>query len=195
MVTPPVGCSATTSEQRDRIQLSVSALARDTTGSPMQECDIVMRGGVTSGVVYPLAIAELSEKYRFRNIGGTSVGAIGAAAAAAAEYRRRHSSNAGFEELQRLPEVLKQSGFLLDLFRPLPATRPLFNALMQLTGSTTHMGSLLRLITQLLLGVSTPGCAWRTGPAAPFLYLPGNWAGRHSGLRSGSDRHGCSVRQ
>ena len=48
---------------------------------------MVMKGGLTSGVVYPLAICELARHYSFKNIGGTSAGAIGAAAAAAAEYQ------------------------------------------------------------------------------------------------------------
>lgn len=52
-------------------------------------CDIVMKGGITSGIVYPPAIAKLAKNYRFKNIGGTSAGAIAAAAAAAAEYQRR----------------------------------------------------------------------------------------------------------
>jgi predicted acylesterase/phospholipase RssA len=47
------------------------------------ECDLIMKGGVTSGLVYPGAIATLSETFRLRNIGGTSAGAIGAVAAAA----------------------------------------------------------------------------------------------------------------
>ena len=47
------------------------------------ECDLVMRGGITSGIVYPRAIAKLAESYRFRSIGGTSAGAIAAAATAA----------------------------------------------------------------------------------------------------------------
>ena len=48
------------------------------------ECDLVMRGGITSGIVYPRAIAKLAETYNFRSIGGTSAGAIAAAATAAA---------------------------------------------------------------------------------------------------------------
>ena len=40
------------------------------------ECDLVMRGGITSGIVYPCAIAKLAETYRFRSIGGTSAGAV-----------------------------------------------------------------------------------------------------------------------
>jgi predicted acylesterase/phospholipase RssA len=47
-------------------------------------CDLVMKGGITSGIVYPPAIAKLAREYRFKNIGGTSAGAIAAAVAAAA---------------------------------------------------------------------------------------------------------------
>lgn len=50
------------------------------------ECDLIMKGGVTSGIVYPGAIARLAQDYRIRSIGGTSAGAIGAAAAAAMEH-------------------------------------------------------------------------------------------------------------
>ena len=46
---------------------------------PEHECEIVMKGGITSGVVYPLAAVELSKSFRFVNIGGTSAGAIAAA--------------------------------------------------------------------------------------------------------------------
>jgi len=53
------------------------------------ECDVIMKGGITSGVIYPLAICELATRYRLHNVGGTSAGAIAAAAAAAAERGRR----------------------------------------------------------------------------------------------------------
>jgi predicted acylesterase/phospholipase RssA len=43
-----------------------------------------MKGGVTSGIVYPLAVCELAKEFRFVNIGGTSAGAIAAAVTAAA---------------------------------------------------------------------------------------------------------------
>ena len=49
-------------------------------GSPTRTCDIVMKGGITSGVVYPHAICELAKTYRFVQVGGTSAGAIAAAA-------------------------------------------------------------------------------------------------------------------
>ena len=50
--------------------------------------DLTMKGGTTSGVVYPLAICELATDFRFRNVGGTSAGAIVAALTAAAELGR-----------------------------------------------------------------------------------------------------------
>src|SRR4051794_41884180 len=56
--------------------------------APERLCDIVMKGGITSGVVYPNAVLELAAAYRLKSIGGASAGAIAAAAAAAAEYGR-----------------------------------------------------------------------------------------------------------
>ena len=32
--------------------------------NPTLNCDIVMKGGITSGVVYPRAVAELAKTYR-----------------------------------------------------------------------------------------------------------------------------------
>ena len=91
---------------------------------PAQACDIVMKGGITSGVVYPLALVELSRKFRFANIGGTSAGAIAAAAAAAGEYGRG-KEGAGFERLAQIPQEVGTN--LLSMFQPKPVLRPLFN--------------------------------------------------------------------
>lgn len=96
-------------------------------------CDLVMKGGITSGVVYPLAILELAKSYRFKNIGGTSAGAIAAVVTAAAEYQRRRGSMAGFEKLGALPKDLGEpvgsQSRLLSLFQPSPSTKRLFTAL------------------------------------------------------------------
>ncbi|GAA3284266.1 patatin-like phospholipase family protein [Dactylosporangium vinaceum] len=54
--------------------------------------DLTMRGGTTSGVVYPLAVCEIARGYRVRNVGGASAGAIAAAATAAAELGRSTSA-------------------------------------------------------------------------------------------------------
>ena len=67
---------------------------------PSRPCDLVMKGGATSGVVYPSALHEIAGKFNLSGIGGTSAGARGAVAAAAAEYRRRTTrTNDGFDQL------------------------------------------------------------------------------------------------
>ena len=82
---------------------------------PTRACDVVMKGGITSGVVYPHALCELAVTYRFSKIGGTSAGAIAAAAAAAAEHGRERR---GFEKLAALPAWIGDGDNLLGLFQP-----------------------------------------------------------------------------
>jgi predicted acylesterase/phospholipase RssA len=96
-------------------------------GSPGRSCDIVMKGGITSGVVYPHAVCELAQTYRFRNVGGTSAGAIAAAATAAAEYGR---DAGGFNELAGLPDWLGADTNLRSLFQPQKKTRRLYAVLL-----------------------------------------------------------------
>jgi predicted acylesterase/phospholipase RssA len=90
---------------------------------PDRYCDMVLKGGVVDGVVYPWAIMELARAYRFKNISGTSVGAVAAALTAAAEYSRRFGSVAGFNEvLLKVPEELAEpvgaDTRLYSLFQP-----------------------------------------------------------------------------
>lgn len=92
---------------------------------PSKECDVIMKGGITSGVVYPLAVVELAKTYRLRNIGGTSAGAIAAALAAAAEHGRDFG---GFPKLAELPGFLSQK--LTTLFQPSFETRAPFRTLL-----------------------------------------------------------------
>jgi hypothetical protein len=94
--------------------------------NPMLYCDVIMKGGITSGVVYPLALVELAKRYRFSNIGGTSAGAIAAAAAAAAVYGRNVPGK-GFVRLATLPA--EAGAILFSLFQPTAAVKPLFNIL------------------------------------------------------------------
>jgi len=91
--------------------------------APALECDVVLEGGITSGVVYPHALCELARTYRFVDVGGTSAGAIAAACAAAAEHGR---DNGGFTRLASLPDWLGSAGNLVGLFQPQPATRSLY---------------------------------------------------------------------
>jgi predicted acylesterase/phospholipase RssA len=88
-------------------------------------CDLVMKGGITSGIIYPKLIHTLAQKYRFRNVGGTSAGAIAAGACAAAEYRRRETGEfKAFERLDALPKELSDRetpdgrSRLSNLFQP-----------------------------------------------------------------------------
>jgi predicted acylesterase/phospholipase RssA len=98
-------------------------------------CDLLMKGGITSGIIYPRLIFELSRKYRFKNIGGTSAGAIAAGACAAAEYARTHSAANAFEQLDKLPGELSQPvnrggrSKLFNLFQPTQTLAPAFRVL------------------------------------------------------------------
>ena len=94
--------------------------------SPSRSCDIIMKGGITSGVVYPHAACELARTYRFVSVGGTSAGAIAAAAVGAAELGR---ADGGFVKLAALPGWLTQGTNLLSLFQPQPTTKRLFSML------------------------------------------------------------------
>jgi predicted acylesterase/phospholipase RssA len=132
-------------------------------------CDLVMKGGITSGVVYPKAISRLSKEYHFRSIGGTSAGAIAAALTAAAEYqRRRTGSGAGFEMLSALPDDLKEEvpgtkgRKLLSLFQAQPQTRRLFSVLI---GSLNAKGTYRRIAK--IIG----GFLWSYWPATAVSIL------------------------
>lgn len=112
--------------------------------NPNLNCDVVMKGGITSGVVYPLALCELAKTYRFRNIGGASAGAIGAVAAAAAEYGRTENGTS-YAELEQLPKWFgekpegSKNSNLYHLFQPQKSTRKIFNILIS---GILHNGSL-----------------------------------------------------
>ena len=100
--------------------------------APSLACDIVMKGGITSGVIYPRAVSELAKTYTLSHVGGASAGAIAAAAAAAAELGR-HSG--GFEGLDTMPDELAFVGpggrsKLASFFQPTATAAPLFRLLM-----------------------------------------------------------------
>lgn len=94
-----------------------------------------MKGGLSSGLVYPPAVCELARTYRFRNIGGTSAGAIAAAVTAAAEYGSRHGGTS-FAELEGIHTWFGQrapggrTSNLMALFQPQRGTRALFRTLL-----------------------------------------------------------------
>ena len=101
---------------------------------PHLECDLVMKGGITSGVIYPRAVCRLATRYTFKQVGGASAGAIAAALAAAAEFGRRRPcppggepDEVGFVGLNRIPAIMGEN--LAGLFQPSPATTPAYRVL------------------------------------------------------------------
>ena len=113
----------------------------------MRDCDLVMKGGITSGVVYPSAVAALHEDHRFRSIGGTSAGAVAAAVTAAAEYDR---DGGGFDQVAAMGRELQQDGVLLGLFQPAREARPLFDLVVALQRERRRWAKPLVVATRLL---------------------------------------------
>ena len=169
---------------------------------PVQRfCDIVMKGGITSGVVYPPAIVELSKTYTFKNIGGTSAGAIAAAVTAAAEYGRQRGAD-GFRVVAELPQWLgaiapggKDSN-LFSLFQPQRKTKPLFRVLISGIGNKSFKririllaiirnapvyallgalpGLLLAYVAYFVYSPATSSLVWWTIAAAVILAVIGS---------------------
>lgn len=127
-------------------------MAKEATGK--LECDLVMRGGITSGIVYPRAIAKLAETYTFRAIGGTSAGAIAAAGTAAAAYGARNGVDRFQDRIKGLPRELgtkvRGKTKLERLFQPQPETRRLFRLLMAGLGHETKTRTVTAMLMALL---------------------------------------------
>ncbi|HKB41647.1 MAG TPA: hypothetical protein VKD72_34805, partial [Gemmataceae bacterium] len=176
--------------------------------NPQQECDLVMKGGATSGLVYPKAVLELARQpepgerkasYRFRAIGGTSAGAVAAAFTAAAEYNRERG---GFEKLHEVnlklqgadgaeqqlndgsgPASALPPAYLRDLFQGSSVTQPLLNIFIRMARYAQEFKAINRKPGSVL---------WRI-PAYLRLALqivkdsavPGVWKGRLYGVLAG----------
>ncbi|MGI9184748.1 MAG: patatin [Solirubrobacteraceae bacterium] len=130
--------------------------------SGLPPCDLVMKGGVTSGVVYPSAVLELSTRYRFQSLGGTSAGAIAASVSAAAEYARQRSGSIELRGLDDVVQAFSRPGFFLGLFAPTAAARPMFDLGLRLARAR---GSRRRQSAAL----ARTGIAYRPWPAATAL--------------------------
>jgi hypothetical protein len=115
-----------------------------------------MKGGITSGVVYPTAISELAKHFRLRSIGGTSAGAIAAATAAAAEYRANKGDRSGFADLEKLPAFLGNknetgSTNLFTFFQPQKRTKRLFATLIGALEASGPLAAAFRVFGRALL--------------------------------------------
>jgi predicted acylesterase/phospholipase RssA len=110
-----------------------------------------MKGGITSGVIYPAAAAKLATRYCFKNIGGTSAGAIAASVVAAAEYGRRAGHPSSFDVLSALPTNLASNGHLLKLFTPDERTSKIFRIALGTMTSTSTPGKIFKAVFGTLL--------------------------------------------
>jgi predicted acylesterase/phospholipase RssA len=127
-------------------------------GTRSLECDVIMKGGITSGIVYPGAIARLARDWRLRSIGGTSAGAIAAAAAAAMEYGLQSGRNP--HAVAQMAAITDQLGsetdqgipYLRALFAGDPATTAIFEAALP-RADNRRIGALARLVAPTLLPV------------------------------------------
>jgi predicted acylesterase/phospholipase RssA len=166
-------------------------------------CDLTMRGGTTSGVVYPLAVCALARHYVFRSVGGASAGAIAASTTAAAELGRTVNQPAppgdasvqpGFAGLAEVidwlspADVDKPMWRLAQLFQPGMDTRSAFRvvaASMQ-SAAGTKRSKARCLAVALLAAVSALSrilvavllAIWLLGPVVAIVVLsPQRWAG------------------
>jgi predicted acylesterase/phospholipase RssA len=154
--------------------------------NPPLECDVVMKGGITSGVIYPRAVCRLATTYRLRSVGGASAGAIAAAAAAAAELGR---ATGGFDQLENLPAVITApspagGSTLFRLFQPTRAAYPLYRLL------TAGMGTPSKVLPTLA-ALASGFWPWALAGALPGIAIivvsalgsgPARWAGIVAGL-------------
>jgi len=133
-----------------------------------RECDLVMKGGITSGVVYPRAITRIAAAYRLRNIGGASAGAIAAVAAGACEYRRENGAADAFGVLDEIGDEISKPGFVERLFQPTARARPAFRLALDAVTSTGSSRrrlfaaavSVLRARTRFLVGATLAVLVW-----------------------------------
>lgn len=131
------------------------------------ECDLIMKGGITSGIVYPYALLELATKYRFRSVGGTSAGAIAAAFAAAAEFARQNGRPEGFMLLKEYCDELPER--LLSFFQPSPSLFPAVDSV----NKAIKLGSFATILKNGLRRAALWGAPVAMGVgAASYLFEP-----------------------
>ena len=163
-------------------------------------CDLVMKGGITSGLVYPNAVLALTERYRFKNIGGTSAGAIAAAVSAAAALGERRKTlapaslaasadHAGFAGLAQVAADLAGKGFIYALFQPSRGARSAYRLLVSLSAGGGFVGRLWAI----LLGIGCIAGLEFLLILAVFLAFGYGWAGRAGMVAAGPAALICAL--
>ncbi len=144
-------------------------------------CDLVMKGGITSGLVYPKAVIEIGRRYRFRSVGGTSAGAIAAALSAAAALGERRRSalgttDGGMERLEATAAQLSAPGRIFSLFQPIPRLRTAFELLVRLSKKPTA-GTMAWLIVSRSLVLAPVSFLAVIAVLATIAFVMGGWPG------------------
>lgn len=166
--------------------------------------DVTMKGGTTSGVIYPLALCELARHFRFRNLGGASAGAIAASLAAAAELGRTRRATGAVRDDTRDAEQIAQGrlrqGFaglsdvlawltqrdrpngpqefrLVQLFKPTLAGLPLFRVLAAAMRGQFVRGALLLLVSLDVKALALTLVPFVLAPLALSAAAPWQWGG------------------
>ena len=139
------------------------------------QCDIVLRGGIASGIVYPRAIAKLAETYDFRSIGGSSAGAVAAAWTAATALAAKRGHDKFQTKIKTHPQDLasKKDGKTVyeRLFQPQPSTRRLFNVFMASLGGENGLVKWTRVGATLCGSYPLFAFAGATLSLLPFFAL------------------------
>ncbi|MFT3971078.1 MAG: patatin-like phospholipase family protein [Micropruina sp.] len=166
--------------------------------------DVTMKGGTTSGVIYPLALCELARNFRFRNLGGASAGAIAASLAAAAELGRTRRA-AGLiandtRDAEQIAQGRLRQGFaglsdilawltqrdrpngpdefrLVQLFKPTLAGLPLFRVLASAMRGQFVRGALLLLVSLNARALALTLVPFVLAPWALSASAPWRWGG------------------
>ncbi|MFT3997065.1 MAG: patatin-like phospholipase family protein [Asticcacaulis sp.] len=101
-----------------------------------KQINLVLKGGVASGLVYAELLPRLAGSFRLHGLAGASAGAIAAALGAAAEYARQSGDVSGFVRLRTACETLPAD--LPRLFQATGAFGPLLKALMYLAPGSSR---------------------------------------------------------
>lgn len=171
------------------------------------ECDIVMEGGVTSGVVYPAFVARLAKRFTLRSIGGASVGAVAAIASAAAQYKRNRvrksgqGSDDGFYLLAKLPRRLRATVAgktrLFSLFQPCTDLSAHFRVLAAALNAGSRPRAAARVVLALPLhfapGALLGSSAWLLGAFVSSGLVGGHWPLAMTGWLAGGLWFGLSM--
>ncbi|MDB5581499.1 MAG: RpoH suppressor [Bradyrhizobium sp.] len=131
--------------------------------------------------------ARARGRVRFKNIGGTSAGAIAAAASAAAALGDRKlvwnqpidqpPDKVGFNGLKTVAHDLAKQGFIYSLFQPAPGARNAYRVIVTLAGG----GGFFRKASALLSGIFAVAPVECVAIAVALEAL-GYWAARGAGL-------------